>query len=298
MVSAGNVAVREEGTDVGFVTATADRVTIRNFAEVGSLIGAIAASGFRRFATYRQATFAALVTNIMFGFLRTYVLLAVAAVGGVVAGYNGAQLAGYVWAGQGLLGVVMFWGWTDLSDRIRSGDVVTDLLRPIHPVVSYLAADLGRAAHAMIFRFLPPILIGALLFDMYLPKQAATYPLFLVSVLLAVIVCFFCRYLVNAAAFWLLDARGVNLAWLFCSGLMGGLYFPIRFLPDWLAALLWFATPGPSLFQAPMDLLVERDPLPTRFGIVGVQVVWALVLFWACHAVQRRAERKLVIQGG
>lgn len=283
---------------MGFVTATTERVTLRNFAELGSLIGAIAASGFRRFSTYRQATIAALVANIMFGFLRCYVLLAVAAVSPNVAGYSGPQLAGYVWAGQGLLGVVLLWGWTDLSDRIRSGDVVTDLLRPIHPVLNYLAADLGRAGHAMIFRFLPAMGVGAIFFDLYLPHDPISYPLFLLSTLLAVIVCFLCRYMVNACAFWLLDARGVNLAWLFLSGLMGGLYFPIRFLPDWAAALLWFGTPGPSLFQAPLDIMVERDALPARFGIVGVQVIWVLVLWLACRAIQRLAERKLVIQGG
>ena len=41
--------------------------------------GALAWSGFRRYATYRQATAAGSFTNIVFGFLRCYVLLAVAA---------------------------------------------------------------------------------------------------------------------------------------------------------------------------------------------------------------------------
>ena len=54
---------------MGSVTATADRSTIRNFTEPLALIGAITASGFRRFATYRQATIAGFTTNIMFGFL-------------------------------------------------------------------------------------------------------------------------------------------------------------------------------------------------------------------------------------
>jgi len=282
---------------VGSVTATADRSTIRNVTELLALIGAIAASGFRRFATYRQATVAAFSTNIMFGFLRTYVLLAVAG-GAAVAGYDGSQLLTYVWTGQGLIGVVMLWGWTDLSDRIRTGDIVTDLLRPLHPVVNYLAADAGRAGYAIIFRFFPPILAGALFFDLYLPADTITYPLFAISVLLAVVVCFGCRYLLNAAAYWLLDIRGVNQAWLFLSGLMSGLYFPIRFLPDWAAALLWFGTPGPSFLQAPMDILVERDPLPIRLGMIGIQVLWAVLLLWLCYVVQRRAERKLVIQGG
>ncbi|WP_425455255.1 ABC transporter permease [Allorhizocola rhizosphaerae] len=283
---------------MGFITATADRLTIRNFTEPLALTGAIAASGFRRYSTYRQATVASLATNIMFGFLRTYILLAVAAVSAVTAGYTGPQLVTYVWAGQGLLGVVMLWGWNDLAERIRTGDVVTDLLRPIHPVISYLAADLGRAGYAMIFRFIPPMIVGAVFFDLYLPADPVTYPLFLISVLLAVVVCFGCRYLVNATAFWLLDNRGVNLFWLFASGLIGGLYFPVRFLPEPVAALVWFATPGPSLLMAPMDVLVERDELPIRLGMMAVQAFWAGMLLWTCRVVQRRAERRLVIQGG
>lgn len=282
---------------MGLLDATGDRHTIRNFTEPLARIGAIAASGFRRFATYRQATVAGLATNTMFGFLRTYVLLAVAS-GGAVAGYSGSQLVAYVWVGQGLLGVVMLWGSSDLADRIRSGDVVTDLLRPIHPVLGYLAADLGRAGYAMIFRFLPPMLVGALLFDLYLPREAVTYPLFLLSTVLAVIVCFACRYLVQSSAFWLLDHRGVVMVWVFMSGLLGGLYFPIRFLPDWAVALIWFGTPGPSFLQAPMDVFAERDVLPVRLGMIGVQVVWAMLLIWLCRVVQSRAERKLVIQGG
>src|SRR5690242_4789859 len=39
-------------------------------------LAALAGAGFRRFATYRQATVAAAVTNSVFGFLRCSVLLA------------------------------------------------------------------------------------------------------------------------------------------------------------------------------------------------------------------------------
>lgn len=79
---------------------------------------------FRRYSTYRQATLAGAFTNTVFGFLRCYVFLAVAAgAGGVAAGYRGAQLTTFVWVGQGLLAVVLFWGWTDLVERIRSGEV-------------------------------------------------------------------------------------------------------------------------------------------------------------------------------
>jgi ABC-2 type transport system permease protein len=283
---------------VGFDTATGDRHTIRNFTDLANLTWALAVSGFRRFATYRQATVAALVTNSVFGFLRTYVMLAVAGVGGTVAGYSGPQLITYVWAGQGLIGVVVLWGWTDLSDRIRSGDVVTDLLRPVSPVYNYLAVDLGRAGYGMLVRFTAPMLVGALAFGLYLPRRLITYPLFLISTVLAVVVCFSCRFLVNTTCYWLLDNRGVVMTWTMFSGVLGGLYFPIHFLPGWAVAAVWLGTPGPSLLQAPLDVLVERDPLPYQLGIIGVQVCWTLGLLALCRLVQRRAEVKLVVLGG
>jgi ABC-2 type transport system permease protein len=262
--------------------------------------GALARSGFRRYATYRQATIAGTFTNTVFGFLRCYVLLAVAASAsdGRPAGYDTEQLATFVWAGQGLLTVVVLWGWSDLSDRIRSGDVVAELLRPVHPVISYLAPDLGRAGYAVLTRFVAPFIVGAIFFDLYSPQRWFTVPLFAVSVVLAVVCSFGCRFLVNATAYWLHDARGPLIFWTLSSGVLAGLYFPLRFLPDALAVTLWVATPMPSLLQTPLDVLTERDPPALQIGLVALQAVWAVILLTACRVVQRRAERKLVAQGG
>jgi ABC-2 type transport system permease protein len=262
--------------------------------------GALMWSGFRRYATYRQATIAGTFTNIVFGFLRCYVLLAVAAGagGGRPGGYDRAQLATFVWLGQGLLTVSGIWGWTELSDRIRTGDVASDLLRPVSPVAAYLAADLGRGAHAMLTRFVPPVLVGAVFFPFAVPHRWQTVPLFLVSVVLAVVGCFGCRYLVNATAYWLQDARGPLMLWTLGSAVLCGLYFPLRLLPEWATVGLWVGTPLPGLLQTPIDVLVERDPSGRQVGLVALQAIWAFVLLLLARWVQRNAERKLVVQGG
>nr|WP_243421040.1 ABC-2 family transporter protein [Micromonospora globispora] len=241
---------------------------------------------------------AGVVTNTVFGFLRCYVFLAVTDAAGTAGGYDRGQLATIVWAGQGLLAVILLWGWTDLADRIRTGEIASDLLRPVHPVTSYLATDLGRAGYASISRLLPPVLIGPLFFDVYLPRRWATLPLFVLSVVIAVVLCFGCRYLVNATAYWLQDVRGAMILWTLSSGTLAGLYFPLRFLPEGLQVALWAATPFPSLFQTPLDVLVERDPAPVQLGLVGLQLTWAVLILTACRLVQGRAERRLVVQGG
>jgi ABC-2 type transport system permease protein len=260
---------------------------------------ALAAAGFKRYATYRQATVAAAVTNTVFGFLRLAVLLAVLHSGRrTVAGYDEPQLATFVWAGQGLIGVVLLWSLPDLAERIRTGDVVTDLLRPIDPVWQLLAADLGRAGHAVITRFVVPVVVGALIFQLYVPKRMVTYLLFACAALLATIVCFGCRYLANAAAYWLLDARGPNTLWTLASGILGGLYFPVWFFPDAMAAALIVATPFPSVIQIPLDVLVERGSAALQLELLGVQAGWVVAILALCRWVQARGEHKLVIQGG
>ncbi|MDI5941632.1 ABC-2 family transporter protein [Micromonospora sp. DH15] len=139
---------------MGSVTATVAPPTESNVILWFRTFGAIARSGFRRYATYRQAALAGAVTNIVFGFLRCYILFGAAGAAGTAAGYDRAQFATFVWAGQGMLAVILLWGRPELAERIRTGDVASDLLRPVHPVTSYLATDLGRAGWACVSRLL------------------------------------------------------------------------------------------------------------------------------------------------
>jgi ABC-2 type transport system permease protein len=277
---------------------TASRVTVRarKYTGSGRTYAALAGAGFRRYATYRQATIAGASTNIVFGFLRCYALLAVAAgAGGVAAGYDAPKLATYVWASQGMLAVVYIWGWPDFADRVRTGEVVADLLRPVDPVFYLLAIDLGRAGFALLTRFVAPMVAGALAFDLYAPRHPVTYPLFALSLVLAVLVCFGCRHVVYCSVYWLMDIRGPHLAWSVLSSLLAGLYLPLWLLPEPLPALLEYGKPFPAMVQTPMDVLTERGPAGPA---VARQAGWVVVALVAARLVQRRAERRLVVQGG
>jgi ABC-2 type transport system permease protein len=254
-------------------------------------------AGFRRFSTYRMATWAAIFTNSVFGFLRSYVLLAALGASAAVAGYGRDQLLMFVWAGQGIIGVVLLWGWNELADRVRTGDVAADLLRPVDPLWAFLAADLGRAAHAVTTRLVAPLAVGAIAFGLYVPRRLETYPLFAVSLVLAVVVSFGLRYLVNLATFWFLDIRGFSMALAVGSATFTGLALPVTFFPGWLQAAVW-ATPFPAMLQIPLDVLCERVSPAAGYGLVAAQGGWAAALLATAYAVQRRGVRRLVVQGG
>jgi ABC-2 type transport system permease protein len=140
--------------------------------------------------------------------------------------------------------------------------------------------------------------IGALAFPLYRPHRPATYLLFPISVVLATVICFAGRYVTEAAAYWLLDARGPWVIWMLLSNLLSGLAFPMSFLPGGLAALCWAATPFPWLLQAPIDIVVERDSAAGTAGLLAGQVAWTVLMVGLAGYAQRRGTRRLVVQGG
>jgi ABC-2 type transport system permease protein len=251
-------------------------------------------AGYRRHARYRQASLAGLTANVVFGLLRAAVLTAVLTERGAVAGYDLAAAVTYVWLGQGLLGVVMLWGDTELSRRIRSGDVVVDLGRPWDLQLALLMTDLGRAAHAVFIRLLPPVAIGALFFPFRWPERPETALLFATSVALAVVVSFGVRFLINSAAFWLLDVRGLIGVWGVVGGMLSGLILPLSWYPAWAQSLLAW-TPFPALFQTPIDVFTERGDVA---ALLATRLGWAVFLFVVGRLVLVRGGRRLVVQGG
>lgn len=251
-------------------------------------------AGYRRYTGYRQAALAGMTTNVVFGLLRASVLVAVLAQRGSVAGYDLATVVTYVWLGQGLLSVVLLWGDTEFAERVRSGDVVVDLGRPWDLQAALLATDLGRAGAAVGLRLLPPIAVGAVFFPFRWPAHPSTWLLFPVAVLLAVVVSFGIRFLINCSTFWLLDARGVLAMWGVTGGVLSGLVIPLPWFPAWAQAVLSW-TPFPAIMQGPIDVFTERvDP----WGVLAHQAGWALMLLLAGRLVLARGVRRLVVQGG
>ncbi|MGH3766530.1 MAG: ABC transporter permease [Pseudonocardiaceae bacterium] len=251
-------------------------------------------AGFQRYVTYWQAVIAGLATNVVFGFMRCAVLLTVFAGNARVAGYDPSRTVTFVWIGQGLLAVVLIWGNSEFGERVRSGDVAIDLLRPIDLQAALLAGDLGRAGVALLTRFTVPLLIGLAFFDLTLPGSALRWVAFGFSIALAVLVSFAIRFLLNLVAFWLLDWHGVLSVYAVVGSVLSGLAIPIAFFPGWAQAVIW-ATPFPAMLQAPIEIAIGRGAVAP---LLAAQLAWAVALLVAGRVVLARAVRKLVIQGG
>ncbi|HVE62468.1 MAG TPA: ABC-2 family transporter protein [Mycobacteriales bacterium] len=255
-------------------------------------------AGFRRWSAYRAATAAGAFTNTMFGLTKASITVAaIGAAGGTLAGYDVRAGATYAWLTQALLGPVYVFHWDELAQRVRTGDIAVDFARPVDLQLSWLAADLGRAAVTVLPRGIPPIVVGALTFGLTGPDEVDAYVLGALSIVLAVSISFLCRFAVNLCAFWLIEIRGALTLYMVVSGVLCGLIIPVHWFPSWLKALA-NATPFPSTLQTPVDILSGRVTGVEAVGVFVVQIGWLVATLVLGRLVLARGTHRLVVQGG
>lgn len=256
----------------------------------------LARLGFMRAAAYRGATYAGILTNTVFGFMISFVQLALFAGRTQVAGYDATDALTYVWVSQGMLATVsVMTMWQEIALRVRTGDIATDFHRPVDFQGYWLAQDIGRGAFHGLFRGIPPVLVASLFFHLRFPASPLTWTAFGLSLLLAICISFSLRFLVNLASFWILDYRGIlaisAFSWPFLSGMYG---IPLAYLPEpvyRVVAILPFASMG----QAPLSVFLEK---PGLVATLALQAGWVVALLLLGRLVLARAERRLVVQGG
>ncbi|MEV7969819.1 ABC-2 family transporter protein [Sphaerisporangium sp. NPDC088356] len=212
-----------------------------------------------------------------------------------LAGYDVTDAVTFCFLTQAFIGPMeVFGGGLQLAQRVRTGDIALDLVRPASLQMWTLADDLGRATFLFFVRSIPPAIVGALLFGIHLPGNPVTWAAFLVSMVLGVIVSFGLRYLVALSSCWVVDERGLQSLSLVMATFFSGMILPLVLFPGWLGTLAQ-ALPWAAMVQVPADVyLGKRDLL----GALAFQAVWAAVVLGAGALATRSARHKVVIQGG
>ncbi len=257
----------------------------------------VARRALQRQVTYRTENLAGLFTNAFFGYLRAALLLAVYQTTSSVGGYDATDAVTYAWITQAMIMIVALWGWWDVEETIRTGNVVSDLSKPFSYLGFWLARDLGRAAYFVVFRAAPILVCGQILFGLHWPSSVGAWLAFALSMCLAVLVSFGWRFLLNLSAFWTTDARGLGGLTGAAVMFLGGFVVPVRFFPDWLQPIA-LALPFASIVQLPADLFLERLQGWQAVAALVQQAGWAAAMLLAAQVVTNLATRRVIVQGG
>ena len=258
---------------------------------------AVATRAFRRATTYRSAYVAGILTNAFFGALVCFVYQALYANGGAVAGLTLHDALSYAWVTQSLISIGAGWiTTTEIGHSIRTGEVVTDLMRPWSFFLYWLSRSVGERAFNLLFRGSITYLIGVLYFGARLPALADLLA-FLPSVALALVVSFAFSFLVNLSAFWLIDNTGVIILANLVLSFFSGFLMPLAFFPPPLQAIA-YALPFQAITAMPTQLFLGQIAPAQLPQTLLIQLGWAVILCALGLALQGAALRKVVVQGG
>lgn len=216
---------------------------------------------------------------------------------GPVAGVDGHGMQTYAIMAS-VLGAVLVGGVTQrLQERINSGDVALDLIRPMTAPLLWLAEDLGEALGRLVLVGTPLLAAACALGHPPWPASAGAATLTIAAVVLAVLINWLLALLVGLGLFWWLDlgyfARIKDLA----IRILAGGVLPLWLFPEWLqhaARLLPFT----AIYQGPLELWIGRATGRAALGIIAMQVVWLAILALAAAWLWSRARRVVQVQGG
>lgn len=257
----------------------------------------LARRSFQRYSTYRAATAAGVFTNTVFGFIRGYVFLALYRHRAQVGGWDATDAITYSFVTQGLLATTGAFSSSEIAERIRTGDIVSDLYRPLRFQAYWAAQNAGRAAFHALFRGIPPVVVGAAVFSLRSPTSPLAALEFAVSVVLAVQVAFAYSFAVSLTGFWLIDTRGVAQIGLFTMMFFAGAIVPLTYFPPALAHTA-LGLPFASIVQLPTEIFLGRHPGVGALGVLAQQAAWLVALTVLNEVIFARALHKVVVQGG
>jgi len=258
----------------------------------------LARLAFQRRATYRMANASGIVVNAFFLMLHAQVLIGFFRARGTAAGWSANDAVLYFMASESLLlaiGIFPDWNY-NLAERVRTGEIVSDLVRPLTLYWREVAERYGMAAYYLATRTPAVFAVGWLIYG-FLPPLRWELALFPLSLALAVAVTSGLWFVACSAAFWRERASGEILAILLVNSFLGGVFVPLDFYPQ---ALRWLsdALPFRATLYTPVAILTGKlAGGALAFGIVH-QVVWAVALAALGLGLESRGLRRLAAQGG
>lgn len=215
-----------------------------------------------------------------------------------IKGYSEAMMITYyilaTWLGD-LTSVVLQW---EITSDIRDGNLSVHLLRPMSYQLYIFSTKIGAdIPYSLIGAGITIIFIVFLAPDFFVPSNLLTLPLFLFSVLLAILLAFQFTYLFSLSAFWLEESSSINLFVDILTLLMAGNILPLDLFPQ-VIANFFKAFPFKYLLYFPIDVYLERLAYPEIFKGFLFEIVWILALQLLIAIAWRRGIRRYTAVGG
>ena len=183
------------------------------------------------------------------------------------------------------------------AQRIRTGDVTVDLVRPVDYQALHLSDSIGLYLAETILVNLPAYLLALLVFGIEPPASLEASGAFVVSMLGAFLIAFSLNYAIGILAFWTFEILGVLYAQKALMDVLAGSIIPLSLFPNGLRVVA-LSLPFQGMAYLPLSIYIGSIEGADMWVEILKQWSWAVALLLATRLIWLRASRRIVIQGG
>ena len=251
---------------------------------------------FQRALAYRVEYYTAVLNAFLYIFIFTSVWKALIPLGQKMQGLSQGDMVTY--AVMSTLLKVSF-GRNDslLGDRVRTGEIAVDLMKPYSFPLMVFCDTVGVSLFQFLARAVPIMVFCVFFFQIELPISAEVLGRFAPVYALSFVVFFALFFAIGSLAFFFVDIFPFWILYFALITLTSGAIIPLDFFPASVQAVL-IRTPFPYLFYFP-TMVIMNKPLPFSYGeLLVTYVLLATGTLVLGGMLYRVGLRKLSIAGG
>lgn len=253
----------------------------------------LAVKGFIGNLQYTASHLINSVASAIFGVLEVYLWMSVTPPQGFGV-YTPMTMVYYATANQVFVWFTQFGIRVQrkIRDAVRSGNIASELMRPIDFFTYRMASEYGSMIYGLVFRGIP---VGLMLSPLgfYVPKHPATWGWTLLALLSGAYIAITTMYLVGLSSFWTTEIRTAYWVMSSLNLALGGASVPLELLPDAVFRIARWS-PFACLNYNPARIYLELSGPELVFP----GIVWAVVMTAVAQAATVLARRNLEVQGG
>jgi len=187
-----------------------------------------------------------------------------------------------------------------VGEEIKDGSIAMRLIKPVNTDMSYLFNELGCALLKFII-FAVPMILGLEIYRFVMTGKVMFdilhFLLYLVSTSLAYLVSFRVNLCFGFMAFYVKNLWGMSILKDSILRFLSGTLIPLAFMPDVLRTTLEYM-PFSSMNYTPVMIYMGKYGMTEIIFRLGVQAVWAILIYALSKLIWFHAVKRLSVQGG
>jgi ABC-2 type transport system permease protein len=254
-------------------------------------------TAIQRAVAYRGTVVLNLLSGLVWVILVYYLWKTVFSSRGTLQGLSWYEMRTYIVLAYAVNALLSFQSLQRMMNTIRTGEVATELLRPMDFLGAQLAQAIGSACIEGLLSSCIALLISFLFLNIAPPSTPLALGLFVLSLCFGFLIKFLLGYFVALLCFYTLNAVGLIWAQTAVVNLFSGALIPLSFFPNWLLRII-LITPFQGIVYTPVALYLGKMQGVDAWRALGIQLVWVVILWLLARLFWRISIRRLDIQGG